>query len=195
MPTYRQILHRGDLPTGWRAYVMLHGAIKRMAAAKLSRSARWTCVCSLSKAHRTQRNQPAGNAGRFFHHAGQVSPVILRKWSTSPGFQYSTATTSTITFAAEAGWLQLKRHGYWSLVRHVSESPEPDGKACISCVGAWRDHRQPEICMNHELLNSIGIVTYLNLHRSPREGDIVGKICACDRARTSAKLPCWNAAC
>ena len=35
----------------------------------------------------------------------------------------------------------------------------------------------PEICMNH-VLNSIGIVTYLNPFIGHHEGDIVGKICA-----------------
>ena len=35
----------------------------------------------------------------------------------------------------------------------------------------------PDICMNH-VLNSIGIVTYLNPFIGHHNGDIVGKICA-----------------
>ena len=52
-------------------------------------------------------------------------------------------------------------------------------KACISlrekCVEGITAN--PEICMNH-VLNSIGIVTYLNPFIGHHEGDIVGKICA-----------------
>jgi aspartate ammonia-lyase len=51
--------------------------------------------------------------------------------------------------------------------------------ACISlrekCVEGITAN--PEICMNH-VLNSIGIVTYLNPFIGHHEGDIVGKICA-----------------
>ena len=71
-----------------------------------------------------------------------------------------------------------ERHGAGDWSGHV-RIPEPDGKACISlrekCVEGITAN--PDICMNH-VLNSIGIVTYLNPFIGHHEGDIVGKICA-----------------
>jgi aspartate ammonia-lyase len=53
------------------------------------------------------------------------------------------------------------------------------GNACIAlrekCVEGITAN--PDVCMNH-VLNSIGIVTYLNPFIGHHEGDIIGKICA-----------------
>ncbi|MGL5286751.1 MAG: lyase family protein, partial [Aeromonas sp.] len=84
----------------------------------------------------------------------------------------------TITMAAEAGQLQLNVMEP-VIAQALFESLSLLEKSCISlrtkCVEGITAN--PEICRNH-VLNSIGIVTYLNPFIGHHEGDVVGKICA-----------------
>ena len=85
------------------AYVMLHGAVKRLAM-KLPRSVT-TCVCFSGPRTALQRDQPAGNAG-WLHHAGQGQPGHSGSGQPASCFKVF-GNDVTITFAAEAGQLQL----------------------------------------------------------------------------------------
>jgi len=80
--------------------------------------------------------------------------------------------------AAEAGQLQLNVMEP-VIGQAMFESLSLMGNACISlrekCVEGITAN--PEICMAH-VMNSIGIVTYLNPIIGHHEGDIIGKICA-----------------
>ncbi|MFM4873284.1 aspartate ammonia-lyase [Aeromonas veronii] len=157
------------------AYVMLHGAIKRLAM-KLSK------ICNdlrlLSSGPRTalkEINLPEMQAGSSIMPA-KVNPVIPEVVNQSCFKVFG--NDITITFAAEAGQLQLNVMEP-VIGQAMFESLSLMEKACISlrekCVEGITAN--PEICMNH-VLNSIGIVTYLNPFIGHHEGDIVGKICA-----------------
>ena len=157
------------------AYVMLHGAIKRLAM-KMSK------ICNdlrlLSSGPRTalkEINLPEMQAGSSIMPA-KVNPVIPEVVNQSCFKVFGNDVT--ITFAAEAGQLQLNVMEP-VIGQAMFESLSLMEKACISlrekCVEGITAN--PEICMNH-VLNSIGIVTYLNPFIGHHEGDIVGKICA-----------------
>ena len=85
---------------------------------------------------------------------------------------------TTVTFAAEAGQLQLNVMEP-VIGQAVFESIELLGNACINladkCINGITVNK--EVCENF-VFNSIGIVTYLNPFIGHHEGDIVGKICA-----------------
>jgi len=157
------------------AYVMLHGAVKRLAM-KLSK------ICNdlrlLSSGPRTalkEINLPEMQAGSSIMPA-KVNPVIPEVVNQSCFKVFGNDVT--ITFAAEAGQLQLNVMEP-VIGQAMFESLSLMEKACISlrekCVEGITAN--PDICMNH-VLNSIGIVTYLNPFIGHHEGDIVGKICA-----------------
>ncbi len=154
---------------------MLHGAIKRLAM-KMSK------ICNdlrlLSSGPRTalkEINLPEMQAGSSIMPA-KVNPVIPEVVNQSCFKVFG--NDITITFAAEAGQLQLNVMEP-VIGQAMFESLSLMEKACISlrekCVEGITAN--PEICMNH-VLNSIGIVTYLNPFIGHHEGDIVGKICA-----------------
>lgn len=85
---------------------------------------------------------------------------------------------TTVTFAAEAGQLQLNVMEP-VIGQAMFESIELLSNACINlrdkCINGITAN--PEICKNY-VLNSIGIVTYLNPFIGHHNGDIIGKICA-----------------
>ena len=157
------------------AYVMLHSAIKRMAI-KMSK------ICNdlrlLSSGPRTglkEINLPELQAGSSIMPA-KVNPVIPEVVN-QVAFKI-VGNDITITMAAEAGQLQLNVMEP-VIGQAMFESLSLMGNACIAlrekCVEGITAN--PEICMNH-VLNSIGIVTYLNPYIGHHEGDIIGKICA-----------------
>ncbi|WP_144210666.1 aspartate ammonia-lyase [Shewanella donghaensis] len=157
------------------AYVMLHSAIKRMAI-KVSK------ICNdlrlLSSGPRTglkEINLPELQAGSSIMPA-KVNPVIPEVVN-QVAFKV-VGNDITITMAAEAGQLQLNVMEP-VIGQAMFESLSLMGNACVAlrekCVEGITAN--PEICMNH-VLNSIGIVTYLNPYIGHHEGDIVGKICA-----------------
>jgi aspartate ammonia-lyase len=157
------------------AYVMLHSAIKRMAI-KMSK------ICNdlrlLSSGPRTglkEINLPELQAGSSIMPA-KVNPVIPEVVN-QVAFKI-VGNDITITMAAEAGQLQLNVMEP-VIGQAMFESLSLMGNACVTlrekCVEGITAN--PEICMNH-VLNSIGIVTYLNPFIGHHEGDIIGKICA-----------------
>lgn len=157
------------------AYVMLHSAIKRMAI-KMSK------ICNdlrlLSSGPRTglkEINLPELQAGSSIMPA-KVNPVIPEVVN-QVAFKI-VGNDITITMAAEAGQLQLNVMEP-VIGQAMFESLSLMGNACIAlrekCVEGITAN--PEICMNH-VMNSIGIVTYLNPFIGHHEGDIIGKICA-----------------
>ncbi|MBB1269523.1 aspartate ammonia-lyase [Shewanella sp. SR44-3] len=157
------------------AFVMLHSAIKRMAI-KMSK------ICNdlrlLSSGPRTGFNEinlPQLQAGSSIMPA-KVNPVIPEVVN-QVAFKI-VGNDIAITMAAEAGQLQLNVMEP-VIGQAMFESLSLLGNACVAlrekCVEGITAN--PEICMNH-VLNSIGIVTYLNPFIGHHEGDIIGKICA-----------------
>ena len=84
----------------------------------------------------------------------------------------------TVTLAAEGGQLQLNVMEP-VIAQTMFESINLLENACVTladkCVAGITAN--PDVCRDY-VLNSIGIVTYLNPYIGHHEGDIVGKICA-----------------
>ncbi|WP_394213246.1 aspartate ammonia-lyase [Enterovibrio calviensis] len=157
------------------AYVMVHSALKRLAV-KLSK------ICNdlrlLSSGPRSGLNEinlPEMQAGSSIMPA-KVNPVIPEVVN-QVCFKVI-GNDTTVTFAAEAGQLQLNVMEP-VIGQALFESIEILSNACINlgekCVNGITVNK--EICESY-VFNSIGIVTYLNPFIGHHEGDIVGKICA-----------------
>ncbi len=157
------------------AYVMVHGALKRTAV-KLSK------ICNdlrlLSSGPRTgfnELNLPELQAGSSIMPA-KVNPVIPEVVN-QVCFKVI-GNDITITFAAEAGQLQLNVMEP-VIGQALFESISLLNNACINlrdkCITGITVNK--EVC-EHFVFNSIGIVTYLNPLIGHHEGDIIGKICA-----------------
>jgi aspartate ammonia-lyase len=157
------------------AYVMIHGALKRTAV-KLSK------ICNdlrlLSSGPRTGLNElnlPEMQAGSSIMPA-KVNPVIPEVVN-QVCFKVI-GNDITITFAAEAGQLQLNVMEP-VIGQALFESISLLKNACVTlrdkCVSGITVNK--EVCESY-VFNSIGIVTYLNPFIGHHEGDIVGKICA-----------------
>ena len=157
------------------AYVMVHGALKRTAV-KLSK------ICNdlrlLSSGPRTglkEINLPEMQAGSSIMPA-KVNPVIPEVVN-QVCFKVI-GNDTTITFAAEAGQLQLNVMEP-VIAQSMFESISLLGNAAITladkCVRGITVNR--EICERY-VFNSIGLVTYLNPYIGHENGDLVGKICA-----------------
>ncbi len=157
------------------AYVMLHSALKRMAV-KLSK------ICNdlrlLSSGPRTalkEINLPEMQAGSSIMPA-KVNPVIPEVVN-QVCFKVI-GNDMTVTMAAEAGQLQLNVMEP-VIAQSLFESLSLLANACTSlrekCVEGITANR--EIC-EQMVMNSIGIITYLNPHIGHHEGDVVGRICA-----------------
>ena len=156
------------------AYVMVHGALKRTAV-KLSK------ICNdlrlLSSGPRTglkEINLPEMQAGSSIMPA-KVNPVIPEVVN-QVCFKVI-GNDTTITFAAEAGQLQLNVMEP-VIAQSMFESISLLGNAAITladkCVLGITVNR--EICERY-VFNSIGLVTYLNPYLGHENGDLVGKIC------------------
>ncbi|PKH03741.1 aspartate ammonia-lyase [Psychromonas sp. MB-3u-54] len=157
------------------AYVMVHSALKRLAI-KLSK------ICNdlrlLSSGPRTGLNEinlPQMQAGSSIMPA-KVNPVIPEVINQ---VCYKVIGNDTaLSFAAEAGQLQLNVMEP-VIAQCMFESLEILNNACINlrdkCVDGITVNK--EVCEN-QVLNSIGIVTYLNPLIGHHQGDKVGKICA-----------------
>ncbi|WP_299019630.1 aspartate ammonia-lyase [uncultured Photobacterium sp.] len=157
------------------AYVMIHGALKRTAV-KLSK------ICNdlrlLSSGPRTGLNEinlPEMQAGSSIMPA-KVNPVVPEVVN-QVCFKVI-GNDTTVTFAAEAGQLQLNVMEP-VIGQAVFESIELLKNAAINlrdkCIDGITVNK--DICESY-VFNSIGIVTYLNPFIGHHEGDIVGKICA-----------------
>ncbi|CZF83290.1 aspartate ammonia-lyase [Grimontia marina] len=157
------------------AYVMVHGALKRLAV-KLSKICNdLRLLSSGPRAGFNEINLPEMQAGSSIMPA-KVNPVIPEVVN-QVCFKVI-GNDTTVTFAAEAGQLQLNVMEP-VIGQALFESIEILSNACVNlgekCINGITVNK--EICEAF-VYNSIGIVTYLNPFIGHHEGDIVGKICA-----------------
>ncbi|MCW8330668.1 aspartate ammonia-lyase [Photobacterium sp. SDRW27] len=157
------------------AYVMIHGALKRTAV-KLSKICNdLRLLSSGPRAGLNELNLPEMQAGSSIMPA-KVNPVIPEVVN-QVCFKVI-GNDTTITFAAEAGQLQLNVMEP-VIGQALFESIDLLKNASINlrdkCIEGITVNK--EVC-EHFVFNSIGIVTYLNPFIGHHEGDIVGKICA-----------------
>lgn len=157
------------------AYVMVHSALKRTAV-KLSKVCNdLRLLSSGPRAGLNEINLPELQAGSSIMPA-KVNPVVPEVVN-QVCFKVI-GNDTTVTFAAEAGQLQLNVMEP-VIAQAMFESIKLLSNACVNlrdkCINGITVNR--EICRNY-VLNSIGIVTYLNPFIGHHNGDIVGKICA-----------------
>ena len=157
------------------AYVMVHGALKRTAV-KLSKICNdLRLLSSGPRAGLKEINLPEMQAGSSIMPA-KVNPVIPEVVN-QVCFKVI-GNDTTITFAAEAGQLQLNVMEP-VIAQSMFESISLLGNAAVTladkCVRGITVNR--EICERY-VFNSIGLVTYLNPYIGHENGDLVGKICA-----------------
>ena len=157
------------------AYVMVHGALKRTAV-KLSKICNdLRLLSSGPRAGLKEINMPEMQACSSFMPA-KVNPVIPEVVN-QVCFKVI-GNDTTITFAAEAGQLQLNVMEP-VIAQSMFESISLLGNAAVTladkCVRGITVNR--EICERY-VFNSIGLVTYLNPYIGHENGDLVGKICA-----------------
>jgi aspartate ammonia-lyase len=157
------------------AYVMIHGSLKRTAVkmSKICNDLR--LLSSGPRAGLNELNLPELQAGSSIMPA-KVNPVIPEVVN-QVCFKVI-GNDTTITFASEAGQLQLNVMEP-VIGQALFESIDILKNACVNlrdkCIDGITVNK--EVCEAH-VLNSIGIVTYLNPFIGHHEGDIVGKICA-----------------
>ncbi|OAN16743.1 aspartate ammonia-lyase [Photobacterium jeanii] len=157
------------------AYVMVHGALKRTAV-KLSKICNdLRLLSSGPRAGLNELNLPEMQAGSSIMPA-KVNPVIPEVVN-QVCFKVI-GNDTTLTFAAEAGQLQLNvmepviGQALFESIDLIKNAAINLTDKCISGITVNK-----EVCENF-VFNSIGIVTYLNPFIGHHEGDIVGKICA-----------------
>lgn len=156
-------------------YISVHAALKR-AAVKLSKICNdLRLLSSGPRAGLNEINLPEMQAGSSIMPA-KVNPVIPEVVN-QVCFKII-GNDTTITFAAEAGQLQLNVMEP-VIAQAMFESIALLGNACVNlaekCVLGITVNR--EIC-EHYVFHSIGLVTYLNPFIGHHNGDKVGKICA-----------------
>lgn len=157
------------------AYVMAHGALKRLAI-KLSKICNdLRLLSSGPRAGLNELNLPELQAGSSIMPA-KVNPVIPEVVN-QVCFKVLGNDTA-LSFAAEGGQLQLNVMEP-VIAQCMFESLEILKNACVNlrdkCIDGITVNK--EVCENY-VYNSIGIVTYLNPYIGHHQGDIVGKICA-----------------
>ncbi|MCL6269169.1 aspartate ammonia-lyase [Sansalvadorimonas sp. 2012CJ34-2] len=157
------------------AYVMLSGAVKRMAVkmSKICNDLR--LLSSGPRAGLNEINLPERQAGSSIMPA-KVNPVIPEVVN-QICFKV-VGNDITITMAAEAGQLQLNvmepviSQSLFESMHLLERGCETLMDKCIVGITANRD-----VC-EKQVFDSIGIVTFLNPFIGHHEGDIVGQICA-----------------
>ncbi|CCN73519.1 aspartate ammonia-lyase [Vibrio nigripulchritudo] len=157
------------------AYVMTHGALKRLAV-KLSKICNdLRLLSSGPRAGLNELNLPELQAGSSIMPA-KVNPVVPEVVN-QVCFKVL-GNDNTISFAAEGGQLQLNVMEP-VIAQSMFESLEILTNACVNlrdkCIDGITVNK--DVCESY-VYNSIGIVTYLNPYIGHHEGDIVGKICA-----------------
>ncbi|MCP1772364.1 aspartate ammonia-lyase [Neisseria perflava] len=157
------------------AYVMVHSALKRTAV-KLSKICNdLRLLSSGTRAGLKEINLPEMQAGSSIMPA-KVNPVIPEVVN-QVCFKVI-GNDTTITFAAEAGQLQLNvmepviAQCMFESIALLGNASVKLAEKCVSGITVNRD-----ICEGY-VFNSIGLVTYLNPYIGHHNGDIVGKICA-----------------
>ncbi len=157
------------------AYVMTHGALKRLAV-KLSKICNdLRLLSSGPRAGFNELNLPQMQAGSSIMPA-KVNPVIPEVVN-QVCFKVM-GNDNTISIAAEGGQLQLNVMEP-VIAQSMFESLSLLTNACVNlrdkCIDGISVNK--EVCESY-VYNSIGIVTYLNPYIGHHEGDIIGKICA-----------------
>lgn len=157
------------------AYVMAHGALKRLAI-KLSKICNdLRLLSSGPRAGLNELNLPELQAGSSIMPA-KVNPVVPEVVN-QVCFKVLGNDTA-LSFAAEGGQLQLNVMEP-VIAQCMFESLEILKNACVNlrdkCIDGITVNK--EVCEAY-VYNSIGIVTYLNPYIGHHQGDIVGKICA-----------------
>ncbi|WP_075284969.1 aspartate ammonia-lyase [Pasteurella multocida] len=157
------------------AYMMVHGALKRTAV-KLSKVCNdLRLLSSGPRAGLNEINLPELQAGSSIMPA-KVNPVVPEV--VNQVCYKVMGNDTTITFAAEAGQLQLNVMEP-VIAQAMFESIDILTNACVNlrdkCIDGITVNK--ETCENY-VFNSIGIVTYLNPFIGHHNGDLVGKICA-----------------
>ncbi|CAH0542793.1 aspartate ammonia-lyase [Vibrio marisflavi] len=157
------------------AYVMTHGAVKRLAV-KLSKICNdLRLLSSGPRAGLNELNLPELQAGSSIMPA-KVNPVVPEVVN-QVCFKVL-GNDNTISFAAEGGQLQLNVMEP-VIAQSMFESLDILTNACVNlrekCIDGITVNK--EVCESY-VHNSIGIVTYLNPYIGHHQGDIVGKICA-----------------
>ncbi|MGO2342466.1 aspartate ammonia-lyase [Vibrio litoralis] len=157
------------------AYVMAHGALKRLAV-KLSKICNdLRLLSSGPRAGLNELNLPELQAGSSIMPA-KVNPVVPEVVN-QVCFKVLGNDTA-LSFAAEGGQLQLNVMEP-VIAQCMFESLDILKNACVNlrdkCVDGITVNK--EVCEAY-VFNSIGIVTYLNPYIGHHQGDIVGKICA-----------------
>ncbi|HSK23209.1 MAG TPA: aspartate ammonia-lyase [Egicoccus sp.] len=157
------------------AYVAVHAAAKR-AAVKLSKICNdLRLLSSGPRAGLNEINLPELQAGSSIMPA-KVNPVIPEVVN-QVCFKV-VGNDVTITMAAEAGQLQLNvmepglAQSMFESFRLLTNACDNLRERCVVGITA-----NPEVCEAH-VLNSIGIVTYLNEVIGHHNGDLVGAECA-----------------
>ncbi len=157
------------------AFVMLHGALKRLAV-KLSKICNdLRLLSSGPRAGLNEINLPELQAGSSIMPA-KVNPVLPEVINQLCFKVFGNDVA--MTFAAEAGQLQLNvmepviAQALFESISLLTNGCRNLLDKCVVGITANAD-----VC-HHYVMNSIGIVTYLNPIIGHHEGDIVGKICA-----------------
>ncbi|WP_281645168.1 aspartate ammonia-lyase [Parendozoicomonas sp. Alg238-R29] len=157
------------------AYVMLSSALKRMAV-KLSKICNdLRLLSSGPRAGLNEINLPQRQAGSSIMPA-KVNPVIPEV--VNQICYKVVGNDMTITMAAESGQLQLNvmepviAQSLFESMNLLTSACETLTEKCVTDIIANR-----EVC-ERQVLDSIGIITFLNPHIGHHEGDIVGRICA-----------------
>jgi aspartate ammonia-lyase len=157
------------------AYVMVHGALKRLAV-KLSKICNdLRLLSSGPRAGLNEINLPELQAGSSIMPA-KVNPVIPEVVN-QVCFKVI-GNDTCVTMASEAGQLQLNvmepviAEAMFESTHILSNACRNLVEKCVSGITANKD-----VCEAY-VFNSIGIVTYLNPFIGHHNGDIVGKICA-----------------
>ncbi|OAM28388.1 MULTISPECIES: aspartate ammonia-lyase [Eikenella] len=157
------------------AYVMVHGALKRTAV-KLSKICNdLRLLSSGPRAGLKEINLPEMQAGSSIMPA-KVNPVIPEVVN-QICFKVI-GNDTTITFAAEAGQLQLNvmepviAQCMFETISLLGNAAATLADKCVRGITVNRD-----ICERY-VFHSIGLVAYLNPYIGHENGDLVGKICA-----------------
>ncbi len=156
-------------------YVLVHAALKRLAH-KLSKMCNdLRLLSSGPRAGLNEINLPEMQAGSSIMPA-KVNPVIPEVVN-QICFKVM-GNDITVTMAAEAGQLQLN-----VMEPALSEAMFESLKLLINACDVLRERCIDGITANEEIcrdcvMNSIGIVTYLNEIIGHHNGDVVGKECA-----------------
>lgn len=157
------------------AYITIHSGIKRLAI-KLSKICNdLRLLSSGPRAGFKEINLPELQAGSSIMPA-KVNPVIPEVVN-QVCFKVI-GNDTCVTMAAEAGQLQLNAMEP-VIAQTIFESISLINNSCISllrkCILGITVNKK--ICENN-VLNSIGIITYLNPYIGHHNGNIIGKICA-----------------